>query len=171
MPESSVAQIHLLVGHKAIEDAAIAFVIDHERRQGRAARDTRHRGAAADVASEGRVIEVKAFARSVRSSGFLMLETRHVEEARHNANFYEYLVENVAQGDPAKFELRVLGGSTGSWTTPRSVAISRYHFQLASTTSWEKTPLKAVGIAVAVSRRHPAASWSVLRVPSAPSVR
>ena len=101
-----------LVGNKAIEDAAIAFVIEHEQRAGRQPNDTRYRGAPADLESGGRVIEVKAAGRSVRSSGFLMLEERQVKEAKENPNFYVYVVENIAQGDPAKFELRVIGGET-----------------------------------------------------------
>jgi hypothetical protein len=99
-----------LVGNKAIEDAAIAFVMEYERQARRKPRDTRYRGAPADVESTERIIEVKAAARSVRTSGFLMLEARQVEEARGNPNFYVYVVENVAQGDPAAFELRILGG-------------------------------------------------------------
>lgn len=53
---------------------------------------------------------MKAAARSVRSSGFLFLEARQVDEVRKNPNFYVYIVENVGQGDPSAFELRVLGG-------------------------------------------------------------
>lgn len=100
----------VLVGNKAIEDAAISFVVDYERRAGRNPRDSRYRGAAADLESSGRVIEVKAAARSVRSSGFLLLESRQVDEATQNENFYVYLVENAAQGDPRHFQLRILGG-------------------------------------------------------------
>lgn len=70
-----------VVGNKAVEDAAIAYVINYEGRHGRTAHDTRHRGAPADVQSEGRLIEVKAAGRSAR--GFDMwLEVRQVEEAR-----------------------------------------------------------------------------------------
>jgi hypothetical protein len=55
------------------------------------------------------VIEVKAFGK--RNRGFdLWLETRQVEEARSNPNFYVYVVENVRQGDSSLFTLRVLGG-------------------------------------------------------------
>jgi hypothetical protein len=55
------------------------------------------------------VIEVKAVGGLLRGYG-LPLEPRQVEEGRANPNFFVYIVENVAQGDPAKFELRVLGG-------------------------------------------------------------
>jgi hypothetical protein len=100
-----------IVGNKKIEDAAIRFVIEQERRFGRAARDTRHAGAAADIESDGRTIEVKAFGGWLRTQGALLLEARQVDEAARNAEFYVYVVENVAQGDPARFELRVIGGS------------------------------------------------------------
>lgn len=100
-----------IVGNKAIEDAAIAFVIEFERAQGRAARDTRYRGAAADLESEGRLIEVKAVARTMRTAGFIPLEVRQIEAARDNASFFVYLVENVGQGNPRKFELRIIGGA------------------------------------------------------------
>lgn len=52
---------------RAVEDAAIAWVMERpERRAGRSPRDTRHRGAPADIESSGRLIEVKAFMRSTR---------------------------------------------------------------------------------------------------------
>lgn len=98
-----------LRGNKAIEDAAIAYVMERERLAGRSPRDTRYRGAPADIESPPRVIEVKAFGTSNRGFG-LWLETRQVEEARANANFFVYVVENVRQGDPARFTLKVLGG-------------------------------------------------------------
>jgi hypothetical protein len=99
-----------IVGNKRIEDAAIAFVIELERRAGRDATDTRHRGAAADVESGGRTIEVKAFGGWLRTQGALLLEARQVDEAKRNSEFYVYVVENVAQADSSKFELRVIGG-------------------------------------------------------------
>jgi hypothetical protein len=98
-----------LRGNKAIEDAAIARVIELERAAGREARDTRYRGAPGDVESDDRIIEVKAFGKSNRGFG-LWLETRQVDEARQNPNFYVYVVENVRQGDSSKFTLKVLGG-------------------------------------------------------------
>jgi hypothetical protein len=98
-----------IVGNKRIEDAAIRFVVEQERQMGREAADTRYRGAAADLESAGRTIEVKAVGGLLRGYG-LPLEPRQFEEARTNSNFYIYIVENVAQGDIAKFQLRVLGG-------------------------------------------------------------
>jgi hypothetical protein len=69
-----------IVGKKAIEDAAIAWVIDLERAAGREARDTRHRGAPADIESPPRVIEVKAFGKSNRGFGL----SRHVRSKRRD---------------------------------------------------------------------------------------
>jgi hypothetical protein len=100
-----------IIGNKKIEDAAIRFVMEQEQKFGRAARDTRHAGAAADIESAGRTIEVKAFGGWLRTQGALLLEARQVDEAARNAEFYVYVVENVAQGDPARFELRVISGS------------------------------------------------------------
>jgi hypothetical protein len=98
-----------LKGNKAIEQAAIDWVIELERAEGRDAVDTRYRGAPADIESRDRIIEVKAFGKVNRGFG-LWLETRQVDEARSNPNFYVYVVENVRQGDPSKFTLKVLGG-------------------------------------------------------------
>jgi hypothetical protein len=97
-------------GPKAVEDAAIQWVMDYERSRGREPADTRHRGTPADIASSGRTIEVKAFGGSARGSD-LWLETRQVEEARANPAFFIYVIENVRRGDPAKFTLKILGGT------------------------------------------------------------
>ena len=99
-----------LVGNKAVEEAAIAWVMELERAAGRAPRDSRHAGEAADIASPPRVIEVKAYGKTNRGFG-LWLETRQVDEARRNPDFYVYVVENVRQGDPTLFTLKVLGGA------------------------------------------------------------
>ena len=56
------------------------------------------------------MIEVKAFGTSNRGYD-LWLETRQVDEAHKNTCLYVYVVENVRQGDPALFTLRVLGGA------------------------------------------------------------
>jgi len=98
-----------LVGNRAVEDAAIGYVLKLERDAGRAPSDSRYRGAPGDVDSPPRVIEVKAFGESCRGYG-LLLEPRQIDEARHNANFYVYVVENVRQGNPARFTVKVLHG-------------------------------------------------------------
>lgn len=102
-------QSRALTSNKDVEDAAIAFVIDHERHHGRTAYDTRHRGAPADVQSDDRLIEIKATGRSARGQD-LWLEVRQVEEARVNPNFHVYVVDNVRQGNPDKFRLIDLHG-------------------------------------------------------------
>jgi hypothetical protein len=92
-------------GTKAVEDAAIAWVMAIERKAGRDPTDTRYRGAPADISSPPRLIEVKAVGTTSRGYD-LWLEVRQVEEARR---FYVYVVENIRQGDSAQFTLKVLG--------------------------------------------------------------
>jgi Domain of unknown function (DUF3883) len=99
-----------LMGNKSIEDAAIAWVMELERAEGREPCDTRYSGREADIVSPPRLIEVKAFGRSNRGFG-LWLEVSQVEAARRDSDFYVYVVENVRQGDPALFTLKVLDAS------------------------------------------------------------
>ena len=97
--------------NRAVEDAAIRFVIGFEKAHGRVASDTRGHGAAGDLVSDdGRVIEVKAYGRSARGSD-LWLETRQFDEARSDPDrFHVYIVDNVRQGNPAQFHLIDLHG-------------------------------------------------------------
>jgi hypothetical protein len=98
-----------LIGNKAIEDAAIRWVMELERSVGREPKDTRYTRSPADIESPPRLIEVKAFGKSNR--GFeLWLEVSQVEEARRNDQFFVYVIENVGQGNPEGFSLKVLGG-------------------------------------------------------------
>ncbi len=95
---------------KQVEDAAITFVIAQELAQGREARDTRYQGAVADVVSGERVIEVKAAGTSARGET-LWLEPNQVQAAKDDPDhFWLYLVDNVRQGDPARFRLLRIGG-------------------------------------------------------------
>ncbi|SDZ19631.1 hypothetical protein SAMN05444365_1078 [Micromonospora pattaloongensis] len=55
------------------------------------------------------MIEVKAYGKSARGTD-LWLEVRQVEEALQNPDFWIYVVENVRQGDPSQFTLKMLGG-------------------------------------------------------------
>lgn len=98
-----------ILGNKATEDAAIAWVMGLEHAAGRNPQDTRYRGAPTDIASPPRLIEVKAFGRSNRGYDLLM-EPRQLDEARANPDFYIYVVENIHQGDASLFTLRVLAG-------------------------------------------------------------
>ncbi|SEP19237.1 protein NO VEIN domain-containing protein [Trujillonella endophytica] len=96
------------LGPRQIEDAAIEYVIGREREQGRTARDTRGTGVG-DLLSGDRVIVVKACGTSSRGHE-LWLEPSHYVAARGEPDgFWLYLVENVAQGDPAHFRLIRLG--------------------------------------------------------------
>src|SRR5438105_2196295 len=99
-----------VVGNKAIEEAAVAYVMGLERQAGRNPEDRRYAAAfPADIESAPRVIEIKAVGGSQRG-WFLPLEMAQVEEARRNPNFFVYVVDNIAQGDPDLFGLRILGG-------------------------------------------------------------
>ena len=67
MPEEHPLDAAPLVGNKAIEDAAIKFVLDLERAAGRSPRDRRYEAAfAADIESLPWIIEVKAVGGSQR---------------------------------------------------------------------------------------------------------
>ena len=100
-----------LYGPKQIEDAAIAYVIEVERAEGRTARDTRHeQGAPADLVSGDRVIEVKACGTSSRGNELWLECSQYIAAQGEPDRFWLYLVENVAQGDPAEFRLIRLGG-------------------------------------------------------------
>lgn len=97
--------------NRQIEDLAIAFVIAQEALEGRIAKDTRYTGAPADVTSADRIIEVKAYGGSARGAD-LWLETRQIDEANKNSDrFWLYVVDNLRQGDRAKFRLLRFGGS------------------------------------------------------------
>jgi hypothetical protein len=62
-----------------------------------------------DVESPPRVIEIKSTYSNFRG-WFLPLQRVQVEHARMDPDFYIYVVENVGQGDPALFTLRILTG-------------------------------------------------------------
>jgi hypothetical protein len=99
-----------LGGNKAVEDAAIRWVMQLERAAGRQPVDRRHdQSFPADIHSSPRTIEVKAFGTTAR--GFdLWLEARQVGAGRSDPNFHLYIVENSAQGDPTLFTLKILSG-------------------------------------------------------------
>ncbi len=99
-----------IVGNRTIENAAIAFVMEYERRSGREPQDTHgNPQAPADLVSPPRMIEVKAYGGSARG-GELWLEPNQMQAATSGGEFYLYIVENVRQGDPRLFTLRILGG-------------------------------------------------------------
>jgi hypothetical protein len=116
-----------------VENLAIAFVMEYERSQGRDPEDTRHvPQAVADISSPPRRIEVKATGGSARGED-IWLEPRQYEAATSDVNFFLYVVDHVAQGEPADFRLHVLGGDRLArllerakeqryWTVPWPVA-------------------------------------------------
>jgi hypothetical protein len=101
----------VLLTNRQIEDAAVSWVMSCERMAGRQPSDTRHSAAAADIESPPRTIEIKAFGLTARGQD-LWLEPRQVSEAQQNDSFYLYVVENVRQGDPEFFSLKVLDAHT-----------------------------------------------------------
>lgn len=105
-----LSDVSIISGNRAIEDAAVAWVIAVEASDGRVAVDTRGTGADGDVSSPPRTIEIKAYGRSARGQD-LWLETRQVEAALRDLEFWVYVVENIAQGDPAEFRVARLGGT------------------------------------------------------------
>ena len=97
-----------LRGPKQIEDAAIEYVIERERADGR---EAARADDADDVVTGDRVIAVKASGGSSYGTE-LLLECGQFVAARDDPErSWLYLVENVAQGDPARFRLVRLGGS------------------------------------------------------------
>lgn len=99
-----------LVGNKHIEDAAIHWIERLERDAGRAPVDRRREPAfPGDIESPPRIIEVKAVGRDARGAD-LPLEVVQVERGRADTDFYLYVVDQIAQGDPSNFRLKVFGG-------------------------------------------------------------
>lgn len=113
-------------GNKAVEAAAIDWVIGLERQAGRDPIDRRYEKAfAGDIWSDPRTIEVKATSTSYRG-WFLPFEPIQLEAARSSDDFYVYVVENVRQGDPRQFHLRVLHGDRLRAMVERAVARTSY---------------------------------------------
>jgi hypothetical protein len=99
-----------LTGNRAIEDAAIRYVMDLERHAGREPIDRRYEATfAADVSSPPRTIEVKAVGKDQRG-WFIPVEPRQYDAARSDPEFYFYVVYNIGQGDPAAFRIKVFHG-------------------------------------------------------------
>ncbi len=99
-----------LVGNRAIEDAAIQYVMELERLAGREPVDRRYEAAVAgDIYSAPRTIEVKAVGKDQRG-WFVPIETRQYDAARSDPNFFLYVVDNIRQGDPSAFRLKVFAG-------------------------------------------------------------
>lgn len=126
---------------RAVEDAAVGWVMAYELRAGRSPVDRRYeRAYPGDIDSLPRIIEIKATATSYRG-WFLPLEPIQVETGRANPNFYLYVVENVGQGDPAAFTLRILAGAQLLRLLDR--ATERRYFEVPwPTADYDATPVE-----------------------------
>lgn len=99
-----------LTGNRNIETAAIQWVMGLERTTGRFPVDKRSDPRyPADIDSPPRVIEVKAVGADARGQD-LPLEVAQIERAKVDPNFYLYVVDRIAQGNPASFRLKVFAG-------------------------------------------------------------
>jgi hypothetical protein len=128
---------------RAVEHAAVAWVMEFERRAGREPVDRRYeREFPGDLESPPRIIEIKASAGSYRG-WFLPLEPVQLEHARDDPSFFLYVVENVGQGDPANFTLRILSGEHLRALTTR--ATERRYFEMSwPTADYDMTPVERV---------------------------
>ncbi len=115
-----------LRGNQAIEAAAVAWVMELERAAGREPVDRRYeRAFPGDIESPPRIIEVKSTHTSYR--GWLLpLQPVQVERGLADPNFCIYVVENVAQGNPALFTLKVLSGERLRQLLENAVARTSY---------------------------------------------
>lgn len=103
-------QPELATVDKTIEDAAVRHVIDRERQLGREARDMRRHPGAPDLESGNRKIELKVVGGWLRARGLLLFTPGQIRKAEQDPDYYVYIVENLNQGDPSRFEVRVLHG-------------------------------------------------------------
>ena len=125
---------------RAVEQAAVEWVMEYERRQGRAPIDRRYvRDFPGDIESPPRVIEIKSTATSFRG-WFLPLEPIQFEHAQADPDFHLYVVENVGQGDPEEFTLRIVVGEQLRDMTKRSA--ERHYFEVSwPTRNHDATPV------------------------------
>lgn len=107
---ADIRSFERLVGNRVIETAALTWVTELERQAGREPRDKRsERGFPGDLSSPPRTIEIKAIGGDGRGAD-LPLEESQINAASGNPDFFLYLVDNVAQGNPEQFRLRIFGG-------------------------------------------------------------
>lgn len=128
--------------------------MEYEHRQGRAPIDRRYvRDFPGDIESPPKVIEIKATATSFRG-WFLPLEPIQFEHAQTDPDFYLYVVENVGQGDPAKFTLRILAGDQLRDMTTR--AAERHYFEVSwPTREYDATRILTMSGAGEITRKEP----------------
>jgi hypothetical protein len=99
-----------LVGNRRIENAAIEWVLILERTAGRTPNDRRTDPKfPGDIESPPRIIEVKAVGGDARGVD-LPLEVAQFERGCVDPDFYLYLVDRLAQGNPGLFRLKIFDG-------------------------------------------------------------
>jgi hypothetical protein len=167
MDELDVGQGALLKG-KALEDAAVAYVTEYERRHGRTAIDRRYQaGFPGDIESPPRIIEIKSTATSYRG-WFLPLQPIQVEHALTDPAFYVYVVEHIgAGGDPSKITLRILGAEHLQKLAAAAIARTSYEVPWP-TADYDGTPVEGRPPSQPVGIKPPAVKWPVPAV--APSL-
>jgi hypothetical protein len=98
------------MSNSEIERAALDFVMELDRADGRQPVDVHRTDAPFDISSPPRKIEVKAFGGSARGAA-VPLEERQVAAAKEDPeNYYVYVVDNVARADHGEMAVRVLHG-------------------------------------------------------------
>jgi len=108
---ASTAEQELRMANET-ENRAIELVMKVERSANREPEDVRLKGRPYDVSSPPRQIEVKAFGGSARSAP-IPIEDSQAKAARADpANFYLYVVDNVARRDEGLMRVRVIDGNT-----------------------------------------------------------
>jgi hypothetical protein len=146
-----------------VEQAAIEWVLAYEREQGREPVDKRYeRGFPGDIESPPRVIEVKATSTSYRG-WFLPLEPIQLEHALEDPAFHIYVVENIGQGDPAEFTLRILSGERLRELAAK--ATERRYFEMSwPVASYDQTPVEGA------AAEDPAWAKYVIRSDEVPTI-
>lgn len=123
-----------LSGNKAIEEAAIAFVMRLELEAGRSPIDRRYvTSFPADIESAPRIIEVKAVGGSQRGM-VSAAGSAPGAGSESQPHFWIYIVDNVRQGDSMTFGLKVLGRELGYSRRPAERRYYGYRCQSPSTT-------------------------------------
>ncbi len=133
-----------ITGNQAVEAAAVAWVMELEQDAGRTPVDRRFEKLfPGDIESPPRIIEVKASYASYRG-WFLPLQPVQVERGLEDLNFYIYVVENISQGDPTKFTLKVLHGDRLRLMLARAVARTSYEVPWP-VAEYDATPTSVAG--------------------------
>lgn len=142
MDQLDVGEGAILRG-RALENAAVTWVMEYERRQGREPVDRRGRGFPADIESSGRIIEIKSTATRFRG-WYLSLQPIQLERAKSDGAFFLYVVENVGSGqDLGQITLRILAGDHLRRLAAAAVARTSYEVGWP-TADYDATPVEAM---------------------------